>query len=602
MSGNEIVKLSEYRHSRLRTEMYLGSRSPHTQTIVNWNGSSLAPQEMTWVPAVFCAWREIMDNALDEVVGHGHGSRIDITYDPLNLRFSVSDDGRGIPIDWDENERMHKVTMALTQTRTGRNFGERGEVRGTNGIGSSIVVNCSRQFKVTVHRDGQKFSQTFSEGSEILPELDIGAPVITRGSSSRSGTQVEWELSQEVFGHRQLPLEFVRARVMESAVNHPNIRFSFNGERVAVKPNIDKTFFSQQSCIKIPVREGDFASTFYLVPNFCVEGEHVHCLVNDIPAFNGGSHIDVFKRSFFSNLIKALERESRKRALTPNKSDISEGILVYNVTTMKAPNFDSQSKTRLINEEVETHIRLALDNESLYKSIVKNHREWIDEIYERCATRTQKRDDQEAAKLSRKVLRTKVPKLMDATGKDRSKCILLITEGDCIHEDTKIAIFENGGFIHRKIKDVSVGDLVLTHTGSIKPIHNKQAKISQGLEIQTASGQSLVVSPEHQLMIFNKTSQKYEFVEAQNLDYKQHCLIKSLLNLDIAFFEIDDISDFDDEKFNCAISYHNNTVKQTTLISKQSLCAVFDITQGKIEMMKVLDIDPDIHLMIANNL
>ena len=430
MSGNEIVKLSEYQHARLRTEMFLGSRSPHTQTVINWTGKRLEPVEMTWAPAVFCAWREIVDNALDEVVGHGHGTRVDVTYDEARMRFTVRDDGRGIPIDWDEGERMHKATMALTQARTGRNFGERGEVRGTNGIGSSIVVNCSREFRVEIHRDNQRFQQRFQEGTEILPELSIGEPTINRVTGGRSGTLVEFELSPTVFPHLTLPTAFVQARMMEIAANHPLIRVSFNGERISVKPTVERSLFSNQPFIKIPVEADQFASTFYLVPNFSEEGEFVHSLVNDIPAFNGGNHIDVFKRLFFSNLIKALERESRKRGLTPNKSDISEGILVYNVTTMQAPNFDSQSKTRLINEEVEGLIRAAMEGDAIYRGIIRSHREWIDQIYARCAARTQKKDDQDTAKMARKVLRTKVPKLMDATGKDRTKCILLLTEGD----------------------------------------------------------------------------------------------------------------------------------------------------------------------------
>jgi DNA gyrase/topoisomerase IV subunit B len=107
-----------------------------------------------------------------------------------------------------------------------------------------------------------------------------------------------------------------------------------------------------------------------------------------------------------------------------------ETLLIYNVTNMLKPDFDSQSKTRLINEEVEAYIRTALDDEKLYKKILRDNKIWIDQIYARCAARTQKKDDADTAKLARKVLRTKVPKLMDATGKDRTQCILLIAEGD----------------------------------------------------------------------------------------------------------------------------------------------------------------------------
>ena len=428
-NNNDIVKLSEYQHARLRTEMWLGSRSPHTQSIINWTGSKLEIQEQTWTPAVYSYFREILDNALDEVVGHGHGSKIDVCYDPKTFTFEVADDGRGIPIDWDPVEKMHKATLALTHTRAGRNFGEREEVRGTNGVGSSIVVNCSEWFKVEICRSGSKFVQEYKEGSELFDQLQLSEPKITQ-LSGKTGTRIVFKLSKAVFKNPMLPLEFVQARIYEIAASHPNIKFSFNGKRVVVKPTIEKTFFDSKSIIKISIEQPKFNSQYILVPNFTDGDEAVHTTVNDIPAFNGGQHIDTFKRWFYGNLIKALERESRKRGMTPNRSDISEGLLIYNVTTMHAPNFDSQSKTRLINEEVDGYLKKYFDDEASMDKLIKSNRGWIDEIYARCAARTQKRDDADVAKASRKMLRTKVASLLDANGRDRTKCILLLTEGN----------------------------------------------------------------------------------------------------------------------------------------------------------------------------
>ena len=79
--SEEIIKLTDYQHHRKRTEMYLGSRTAHTQEIVHWDGTKLAPKDLTWTPAVYCAFRELLDNALDEVIGHRKGSKIDITYE-----------------------------------------------------------------------------------------------------------------------------------------------------------------------------------------------------------------------------------------------------------------------------------------------------------------------------------------------------------------------------------------------------------------------------------------------------------------------------------------------------------------------------------------
>jgi DNA gyrase/topoisomerase IV subunit B len=427
--SDEIVKLTEYEHARLRTEMYLGSRSLHTQSIINWDGSKLVSTEMTWTPAAYCAFREIFDNALDEVVGHGHGSRIDVEYNPETLTFLVADDGRGIPIDWDETEKMHKATLAITQTRTGRNFGTRGEVRGTNGVGSSIVVSCSMEFGIDITRNGQRFQQIFREGTEILPELAIGSPRIT-GNTGKSGTEVRFTLSPTVFPKARIPLGFVRSRVFEVAANHPRMRFTFNGERISVGKTLEKTLFDGKDVIIVGIDEEKFKSTYYLLPGFASEGEYLHSTVNDIPAFNGGQHIDTFKRLFYGGLLKALERESKRRGLVPNRGDVAEGLLIYNVTRMHAPNFDSQSKTRLINDEVDRYLKASLENENTFKQIIRENKDWINKIYARCAARTQKRDDADIAKANRKLMRNKVPKLLDANGRDRAKCILLITEGD----------------------------------------------------------------------------------------------------------------------------------------------------------------------------
>jgi len=600
-SSEEIVKLTDTQHHRLRTEMYLGSRNLHTQTVINWDGKKLVAENVAWTPAAYCAFREIFDNSLDEVVGHGHGSKIDVTYDPKTLTFSVADDGRGIPIDWDENEKMHKATMALTQARAGRNFGEREEVRGTNGIGASVVVSCSKEFVIDIKRAGKRFQQTFKEGSELMPDLDISEPRIF-SSAMKSGTEINFSLSPTVFPNAKIPLSFVKSRIFEVAANHPKIRFTFNGEKVTVGKSIDKTMFADSDPVIISINEDKFASTYYLVPEFGIEGEFVHSTVNDIPAFNGGQHIDTFKRLFFSGMLKAMERESKRRGLAPNRSDIADGLLIYNTTTMHAPNFDSQSKTRLINDEVDRYIKTSLENEITFKSILRTHKTWVDAIYKRCAARTQKRDDADIAKANRKLMRNKVPKLLDANGKDRSKCILLICEGDCIAEDTQIAIFEDGEFINKKVKDVNLGDLVLTHTGAIKPICNKQAKITDGVSITTSTGKVIKISTDHKMPVFNIENNMYEVVKAKDIVKTQHKLLSSIINMESSFFEIVRVDDFDDEKFNKSVSFTNGIINQTCIISENHLFSVLNISSGIIEKIPTKYLDSEIHLLIAHNL
>lgn len=97
---------------------------------------------------------------------------------------------------------------------------------------------------------------------------------------------------------------------------------------------------------------------------------------------------------------------------------------------MNAPDFDSQSKTRLINEHVGKIIKDYFSDSEFLKNVIKKHSLWIDSIYDRCAQRTQKRDDSTNKKKAKNILRGKVPDLTDATSRDRRKCILFLGEGD----------------------------------------------------------------------------------------------------------------------------------------------------------------------------
>ena len=422
-------KLNDFQHARLRNEMYFGSRDPHHQTVLEYLEDRPLPVATTWVPAVFTAFREVLDNALDECVTHRHGDRVDITYNPETMEFSVRDNGRGIPINFDEEEQDYAATVLLSSLKAGRNFEDRGNSRGMNGIGASVVNICSEYFVLDINRDGKNFNQRFSEGTG--DDLVTEAPIIMPTTEKETGTRVDFKLSPKVFPKMDLPESFVRARVFEVALCYPQLKVFYNGERVATKGSVERTLFPGKKPVAFTVREPGFISQFWLVPDFMADkSEMAHGLVNAIPTFNGGTHIDAFKRYFFSGLIEALAPVSKKRRLSPNRSDIADGLLVFNVTEMDAPSFDSQNKTRLINETCAVQVKKALDDPEFFKRVIRNYPEWIEGIYTRCAERTQKKDSAEASKMAKKNLRAKVEDLQDATGTDRQKCVLFLGEGN----------------------------------------------------------------------------------------------------------------------------------------------------------------------------
>jgi DNA gyrase/topoisomerase IV subunit B len=425
----EWEKLSPYRQARLRTEMWLGSRDPHTQVVLEYGPNGPSPMETSWVPALFTAFREVFDNALDETAAHGNGDRVDVSYNAKTMVVSIQDNGRGVPIEFDETEQKHAATVLLSETNAGRNFkDDRGATRGLNGVGGAIVNWCSEYFQVNIVRDGKEFSQRFCEGDEHVAEDPIifSAPAAKK---KQTGTRIEFRLSSKVFKHRKLPESFIRARVYEAALCYPDLKLYYNGSRVVVK-SIEKDLFPKHKPITFEIDKEGFKSSFWLVPDFFEDGrEHAHSLVNAIPMFSGGVHLDAFRNGFFSGLIAALEPTSKRRKLKPNRSDINDGLLIYNITEMDAPNFDGQAKTRLVNEKVAKLVTGEMADPDFFKSVIRRYPEWIDRIYERCAERTMKKDSADLAKAARANKRLKIVELEDASGTARMNCTLFLCEG-----------------------------------------------------------------------------------------------------------------------------------------------------------------------------
>lgn len=454
-------KLNAFQHARLRNEMYFGSRDPHVQTVLEYVDGKPVATETTWIPAVFTAIREVIDNALDEMMSKGFGDRLDVTFDASTMLVTVQDNGRGIPIDYDKSEKAHAATVLMSNTMAGRNFEERGNERGMNGIGASVTNFVSEYFILDITRDGQHFNQRFSEGKG--EKLSIESPIITPTDAKTTGTKVTFKLSNKVFPKLFLPESFMRSRMIEIALAYPKLKVFYNGDRV-VTSTVEKTFFADAKPITFTVKEPGFISQFWLMPNFFSDGSEMsHGLVNAIPTFNGGTHIDAFRRHFFSGLLDALAPMSKKRRLTPNRSDIADGLLVFNLTEMDGATFDSQNKVRMINEPCAAHVRKALDDPEFFKRVLKNYPEWIESIYARCAERTQKKDSAEIAKLAKKNLRMKVEDLEDASGRDRQKCTLFLGEG-------KSAI---SGIVDARDADLHGG---LPLRGKVLNVHGKTLK------------------------------------------------------------------------------------------------------------------------------
>lgn len=516
-----VKKLSDFEHARQRTEMYFGSRSCSEQNVLLFSKDGYTVKTEQWVPALLTAFREIIDNSLDEFKKAGTKDPVlRVSYNEETMSFVISDNGRGIPIDYVHDYNTNVCTMVLTETKTGRNFddSQRDEVIGQNGLGGSITVIVSSKCSIEIHRTGKpnktakaneyeghyKFTQEFEEGNILFPDLIIHDPKIQKVQSDKTGTTISFTLSDKVFDNRVLPTALVYSILKEIATANQNYKVYLNDERITVKGSTEKELFGTNKAITLVVDDAEtkFHSTFYVIPDAvkdCPVNFHMQGLVNNAPALDGGSHLDAFKKNFALGILGALEKEAKKRKLKPNRSDIEEGLLIYNVTKMSAPNFASQIKTKLINNTVVKPINAAM-TEEYYAEVVKKNKDWVNDIFERCSLRTNKKEDDENARLGKKLLKAKVANLRDAIGQDRMECILYCAEGNCLEENTPVLVCTEEDFIEKPIKDVVPGDMVLTHNNNIKPVLASSSKVLDTLKVSTEH-EDIIMSNEHKMLI-----------------------------------------------------------------------------------------------------
>jgi DNA gyrase/topoisomerase IV subunit B len=432
-----LKKLDDYQHARLRAEMYLGSRELHTQRLLHFDNSKLVLREFTWVPALYTGLRELIDNALDEMIGYGHGNTLRVTYEPDIMEFSVEDNGRGMPID--ERKELGKgpaASILLGEARAGRNFEERGQVAGTNGLGAACTNFTSEWFHLEVWQQNKRLSHKWTEGTYRGEDKHKSpGPTVTRGARGKTGTKITYKPSAKVFQHMVLPMDFVNGRMWDIAVANPKLKVIFNGKRLSPRAGrdaVEATYFRDMSVGKISFKQDAFTSTFYLVPGFGADDEIVHSVVNNLPALQGGTHIEAFRNIYYPEAMNSLTSTRgnvfKKEKLNLTRADLANGMLIMNVTTMNGPNFDSQTKSRLITE-VKNVMKSVFEPFEVGSMFRRNPR-WIEMIAERCRRRTTDKDDKEVAKQQRKLSKTKIAKLSDAIGKNRSNCILFLGEGD----------------------------------------------------------------------------------------------------------------------------------------------------------------------------
>ena len=428
-TGADILSLSDREHVRLRTQIYLGNMHPATYSIPLLTEDDFQIREVEFIPAVYKAIGEVVDNAIDEFSQITSKIKLlKIDAKPDVGWYSISDNGRGIPIDMHATGKR-TPEVALGSLKAGRNFTDDKEVGviGQNGVGAACTNYCSSEFDVTIHRDGKKYYQRFVDGAD-----KVSNPKITSTTTSNTGTQVSFQLDPLVFKNVALPEELVRNRAIEIAMTNPDVTVEYNGERYRFKKGLldlvaqiagDKQFY----CFEL--NEPTVTGEIFVVLD-AHEGldEQMYTWVNSSLLFDGGKCNTQFFNALYDRVISHLEKEAKKTKSEVTRNDVRQGLLVLANLKLKNPEYDSQAKTRLTGPDLRKEITAMVDNH--WKMFSKRTEQWMATVLERAQERHHKQANKKAQDEHEKNLRKRVPGLLDATSRNRSACRILITEGD----------------------------------------------------------------------------------------------------------------------------------------------------------------------------
>ncbi|MGE3840102.1 MAG: type IIA DNA topoisomerase subunit B [Vicinamibacterales bacterium] len=387
---------------------------------------------------------EILDNAIDEAM-NGYASNIAVTLHGGGSSITVTDDGRGIPVDAHPNTGKSALEVIFTVLHAGGKF-EHGSYKtagGLHGVGASVVNALSKELTATVKRDGFQYEQRFRQGRPVGPLKKIGA---ARGS----GTTVTFHPDPTIFPRIEFDAAIISERLEVASFLHKGLRIAFDND-----VDRSKVVFQHDDGIaaylrKIvagraarPVHEQPFQlarETDGLRIDVVLQwtestDESLASYVNGIPTGSGGTH----ENGLRAGLGKAVRNFIDTHGLTPKgltltAEDIREGLVGVLSVFMTEPQFQGQTKDRLNNPEVtsavDSLIRPALEhwlnhNISVAESIVARI---VLAARAREASRTAQ---QEVARKSATSNRLNLPgKLSDCTSSGTRESELFIVEGD----------------------------------------------------------------------------------------------------------------------------------------------------------------------------
>ena len=389
---------------------------------------------------------EVLDNSIDEAM-NGHASNIVVTLHDDASSITITDDGRGIPVDKHPKTKKSAIEVIFTTLHAGGKF-ETGNYKtsgGLHGVGASVVNALSKELVATVRRDGAEWEMRFKQGHPAGALKKVGP---ARGS----GTAVFFRPDSTIFPKVEFDPDTIKHRIEVASYLHSGLKITFDDQARKEKHVFQhtegladylKTILAERNATPVQdavfavARDGEEGGVRLDVALQWTQStdEHVRSYVNGIPTGSGGTHENGFRAGLGKAVRNFIDTHNLSpKGVTITAEDIREGLIAVLSVFVQEPQFQGQTKDRLNNPElmsaVDSAVRPALEhwlntNISVAESIVARI------ILAARAREASRAAQQEVARKTATSSRLTLPgKLSDCSSAARDESEIFIVEGD----------------------------------------------------------------------------------------------------------------------------------------------------------------------------